>query len=289
MNINDRASPRMQATERDGSSDPKLKTTLTTLSAAIVAGLYPGASVFAQEAADSDSEERAVEEVIVTATKRAESLQDVPQSISAFSAAEIEKMSFKSMEDYLKALPSASLTSSMPGRNSLVMRGMSTGNAEYRTESQAAVYLDEQPITSVSQQPEVRIVDIARIEALPGPQGTLFGASSQTGTIRIITNKPNMDGFSGQVDGIGTTTSGGDPGYDLSGHVNVTVNDKLAIRLVGFTAHEGGYVDNVYGTTFAPPEHGGAPDNSAIVDDNQNTYDIFGGRIHALWIISDKW
>jgi iron complex outermembrane receptor protein len=186
-------------------------------------------------------------------------------------------------------LPSASLTSSMPGRNSLVMRGMSTGNAEYRTESQAAVYLDEQPITSVSQQPEVRIVDIARIEALPGPQGTLFGASSQTGTIRIITNKPNMDGFSGQVDGIGSTTSGGDPGYDLSGHVNVTVNDKLAIRLVGFTAHEGGYVDNVYGTTFAPPEHGGAPDNSAIVDDNQNTYDIFGGRIHALWIISDKW
>lgn len=263
--------------------------TLTSLTASILAALAPAAAAVAQEADEEEAGEFMIEEVLVTATKRTMSLQDVPQSIVAFGTEEIERMAFKNMEDYLKALPSASLTSSLPGRNSLVMRGISTGNSEYRTESQVAVYLDEQPITSISQQPEVRMVDIARIEALPGPQGTLFGSSSQSGTMRIITNKPNFDGFSGQVNGVLSATEGGDPSWDLNGHLNIPISESLALRLVAFSAHEGGYVDNVFGETFAPPEHGGAPDNSAIVDNNQNTYDIWGGRAHALWVISEDW
>jgi len=262
------------------------KYTLTTLAASIASVLYPGPAALAQ---DADDDGFTIEEVLVTATKRTLNLQDVPQSIMAFSTADIEKMSFKGMDDYLKALPSASLTSSMPGRNSLVMRGVSTGNSEYRTESQVAVYLDEQPITSISQQPEVRMVDIERIEALPGPQGTLFGSSSQSGTLRIITNKPNMDGFSGQVDGSLGTTKGGDPSWDLNGHLNIPLSDSFAIRVVGFAAKDGGYVDNVFGETFAPPEHGGAGDNSAIIKDNQNTYEIYGGRLAARWQISEDW
>ena len=264
------------------------KFAFTSLAASIASVLYPGQAAIAQEA-DADDEDFVIEEVLVTATKRTVNLQDVPQSIMAFGTADIEKMSFKGMDDYLKALPSASLTSSQPGRNSLVMRGISTGSYEYRTESQVAVYLDEQPITSISQQPEVRMVDIERIEALPGPQGTLFGSSSQSGTMRIITNKPNFDGFSGQFDGTLGTTKGGDPSYDINGHVNIPLSDTFAIRAVGFFAHDGGYVDNVFGTTFAPPERGGAGDNSALVDKNQNTYEIYGGRLAAKWRISEKW
>ncbi|MCJ7556111.1 MAG: TonB-dependent receptor [Gammaproteobacteria bacterium] len=280
-----------RVSDTESSQPPKTHYALTPLAAAVIAVLHPGSAMLAQETTEKSKAENKIQidEIIVTATKRAESLQDVPQSITAFGTDAIEKMQFKNMEDYLKALPSASLTSSMPGRNSLVMRGISSGNSEYRTESQVAVYLDDQPVTSISQQPEIRMVDIARIEALPGPQGTLFGSSSQSGTMRIITNKPNMDGFSGQGSAVVSSTEGGDASWDVSGHINMPVNDKLAIRVVGFGAHEGGYVDNVFGETFAPPEQGGAGDNSALVDDNQNTYDITGGRIAALWVISDDW
>ena len=100
----------------------------------------------------------------------------------------------------ISALPSVNLVAAMPGRNAIVMRGVSTGSSEYRTDSQVAVYLDDQPMTSISTQVEVRLIDLARIEALPGPQGTLFGSSSQSGTIRYITNKPDPNQFTSQVD-----------------------------------------------------------------------------------------
>jgi outer membrane receptor protein involved in Fe transport len=264
--------------------------TLTPLATAVFGALYPGASTLAQSSEETESD--GIEEIIVTATKREISLQDVPQSIIAFSNADIEKMVFKNMEDYMKAIPSASLVNSMPGRNSLSMRGISTGSAEYRTDSQVAVYLDEQPVTSISQQPEVRMVDIARIESLPGPQGTLFGSSSQSGTLRIITNKPNHGGFSGQVDTLVATTDGGDESFDVSGHLNIPlVEDKLALRIVGFVSHDGGYVDNVVGPTISglPGTYGSPGDNSAVARENQNEYDMNGGRIAALWNISDRW
>ncbi len=125
--------------------------------------------VFAQSNSEEEAESFVIEEILVTATKRTLSLQDVSQSIVAFDNSDIERLNFRNMEEYVKALPGVSLTNCMPGRNSVVMRGISTGNSEYRKESQVAVYLDEQPITSISQQPEVRMIDIARIEVLPGP------------------------------------------------------------------------------------------------------------------------
>lgn len=261
----------------------------STLGASILAALYPLPNVYAQSASEAEDENFVMEEILVTATKRTLNLQDVPQSIVSFNTGDIERINFKSMEDYVKALPSVALTNSMPGRNSVVMRGISTGNAEYRTESQVAVYLDEQPITSISQQPEVRMIDIARIEVLPGPQGTLFGSSSQTGTMRIITNKPTTDEFYGQASGTLATTDGGDPSWDFNGHINIPVSDTLAFRAIGFYSHDGGYVDVVPSDTFRPPEHGSPGNNDAIVDNNQNTYDVYGGRLHALWLPSDKW
>lgn len=259
---------------------------ISPLAAAVVGALYPGLSAQAQ------SDDGGIEEIIVTATKREASLQDIPQSITAFSTADIEKMKFRSMEDYMKALPSASLVNSMPGRNSISMRGITTGSAEYRTDSQVAVYLDEQPVTSISQQPEIRMIDIARLESLPGPQGTLFGSSSQSGTLRIITNKPNFDGFSGQAAATVESTSGGEESYDVSGHLNIPlVDDRLSLRAVGFMSHEGGWVDNVVGPTISgnAGAYGSPGDNSAIAEDDQNVYDVWGGRVAALWNISDKW
>ncbi len=260
---------------------------LTPVVTAVVSALYPAASALGQSPGQG-----ALEEVVVTATKREINLQVVPQSITAFSSLDIEKMAFKNMEDYMKALPSASLVNTMPGRNSLSMRGISTGSEEFHTDSQVSVYLDEQPIGAISNEPEVRMVDIARIESLPGPQGTLFGSSSQSGTLRIITNKPEFDGFSGQADASIGTTHGGDESYDLSGHLNIPlVDDKLALRIVGFSAHEGGYVDNVVGPTISGQAgaFGSPGDNSAIAKNNQNTYDIYGGRVAALWKINDRW
>jgi outer membrane receptor protein involved in Fe transport len=140
-------------------------------------------------------------------------------------------------------------------------------------------------MTTNSQQLSVRAIDMERIEALPGPQGTLFGASSQTGTIRLITNKPNHSGFSGQVEAAYGTTKGGEGSYDINGHLNIPlIDDVLAMRVVAYTSHDGGYVDNIYGESYS-----GNYDNADVVEEDFNEYDVDGGRIAVLWNMGDDW
>ncbi len=231
---------------------------LSPLTAAVVAAIYPAAG----QAAD---EPKVLEEVIVTATKRATDLQDVGQSITAFSTFDIERMGIKSMKDYIAALPSVVLKSERPGRNDLVMRGVSEDANTWYVDSQVSLYLDETPMTTSSQQVSVRAIDLQRIEALPGPQGTLFGASSQTGTLRMITNKPDHDGFSGAIDASYGAIKGGDVSHDISGHLNIPlIENVLSMRIVGYTSHDGGYVDNVYGESWS-----GSINNSDIVAKDQ--------------------
>ena len=251
---------------------------LTPLAAAIITALSPAGPVLAQEIDET------LDMIIVTATKRELDLQDVPHSIDVLTAVQLEKMGARDLDSTLKALPSLQLTSLQPGQNSLVMRGISTGPYQYYTEGQVALYLDEQPMTFSSQQVGIRNIDMERIENLPGPQGTLFGSSSQTGTIRYITNKPNTESVAGEVEFRYGTTSGGDDSYDISGVVNIPVSDSFALRAVGYTSLDGGYVDNVLGTSFS-----GNYDNSNLVEDNFNEYEVDGGRLHALWDISDDW
>lgn len=133
-----------------------------------------------------------LEEVVVTAQKRAENLQDVPISIEALGNEKLEQMNVQSFEDYVKLLPSVTMQSSGSGAgySAVYMRGIVTGGDGQATTSQPSVgmYLDEQPITTVQGNLDIHLYDIARVEALAGPQGTLYGASSQAGTIRIITN-----------------------------------------------------------------------------------------------------
>ena len=233
-------------------------------------------------AQDADSGQ--LEEIVVTATRRELNLQKVAQSVSAFSSADIERQKFRSVEDVVGALPSVSLTNNQPGRNEIVIRGITSGSDEFYTDSQVSVYLDDQPMTSSSQQVEVRLIDIERIEALPGPQGTLFGSSSQAGTLVYVTNKPDPTGFSAQFDGEIGTTKGGEESYDVSGHVNFPIADNFAVRAVGFFSEEGGYVDNVFGPTLM-----GDSDNAALVEEDFNDYSIYGGRIAARWQINPEW
>lgn len=249
------------------------------ITAAVVAALNP---IGAAQAQDEDG--LRVEEIVVTATKRELNIQDVGQSITAITTEDIKKQAFQSMEDVMRVLPSVSLANALPGRNSIIFRGLSTGTQEYYTDSQVAVYLDEQPITTISQQPDFRMVDIERIESLPGPQGTLFGSSSQSGTVRYITRKADPGAYSAEVSVGLSNTKGGEANHEVEGWLNIPlVEDRLALRVVGYTTHDGGYVDNVLGTTLE-----GSQNNANVVEEDYNEWDNDGGRLSARWIMSDS-
>ena len=273
----------------------------TPLAAAIISALSVPVAVAQDQ--DQNTEDLAIEEVIVTATKREMSIQEVAQSIITFSTQKIERMNITNMENLAAAIPSISLTSTRPGLNELVYRGISTGDNWYN-DSQVAVYLDEQPMTASTTQLDPRMVDIERIESLPGPQGTLFGSSSQTGTLRFITNKPDSTQFSGRGSAELSATEGGDPSYDFHGHLNIpVVEGKFAIRLVGYSVEEGGYIDNVASPAIHANCAPGATCNvggdgylTAVVRDNYNiakknfnTNEVYGGRFSGLWNINDDW
>ena len=259
---------------------------LAPLTIAIASALYPVQAVMAQ---DSESD-WILEEVLVTATLRETSLQTVPQSITAFTSDEIRRNNLQSLDDLVQALPSLGLVASQPGRNDLVYRGITSGSGEYYTDTQVAVYLDDSSISLISQQPWPRFVDIDHVESLPGPQGTLFGSASQTGTTRIITNKPNPESLAGGFFAELSTTKGGEASYELNGYVNIPLSETFAIRAVAYRVDDGGYIDNVPGNAYRGPTEFGPqfdPTNADVVEDDFNDFVLTGGRISALWELSD--
>jgi outer membrane receptor protein involved in Fe transport len=222
--------------------------------------------------------------VIVTARKREETLLDIPQEIQAISQEQLQKANLNSVEDFSRFVPSLSYTATTPGRGSIYFRGVADDSSSFIADASAAIYLDEQPLTQSSLQPEIRLIDIERIEALPGPQGTLYGSSSQSGTLRYITNKPDVTGFETDVALDAYTVDHGDEGYELSGVVNVPLGENVAIRVVGFTARDAGYIDNVLGTSL-----GGGFDNSDVVDEDVNDAEYAGGRAALRWTPNEAW
>ncbi len=262
----------------------------TTLSTAIAAAVAPAGQAAAQE--QEVGAERVLEEVIVTATLREVSMQDLPQSLQAFTTEDITRNAFTSFDDVANAIPSLTLIADQPGRNSVKFRGISTGTGEYYTGSTSAIYFDETPLTFISQQLWPAMVDIERVEALPGPQGTLFGSSSLAGTVRVVTNKPDPSHFSGEVYAEYYDTSGGDGSHELNGWINIPlIADTLALRVVGHTRTEGGYIDNVYGETYVQPDpRFSSPGNNAhLLKENDNEYSLTGGRASLLWNVTDNW
>jgi outer membrane receptor protein involved in Fe transport len=244
-----------------------------------------GASV----AQAQQAEDVGLEEVVVSAQKRDESLQDVPLSIQAIGQEQLSELKVADFSDYVKFLPNVSYQTAGPGFSRPYMRGVASGeNANHSGPlPSVGVYLDEQPITTIQGPLDIQIYDVARVEVLAGPQGTLYGASSQAGTIRIITNKPQVGEFDAGFNVTGSTLEG-DLGYAGNGFVNVPVGEKAAIRLVGWTQHRPGFIDNVRSTRVFPVS-GIALDNSARVEDNYNDWTRTGARVALGIELNDSW
>jgi outer membrane receptor protein involved in Fe transport len=250
---------------------------------------------------------QAIETVVVTAEKRTEDLQKAALSIQVLNTQKLEQLNLKSFNDYAAYLPSVSFSANAaggglngPGSANVYMRGVASGNDGNHSGSQPSVgmYLDEQPITTIGGAPDIHVYDIASVEALSGPQGTLYGASSEAGTVRIITNKPNLDSFSAGYDVSVNTVEKGGIGGTVEGYVNYPIADNMAIRLVAWEEHDAGYIDNVAGTDKAAgiidgvrtfPTGNITMSNAGLRKNDYNDDDIYGGRAALKVELDDNW
>ena len=268
-----------------------------------------------------------IEEIVVTATKRAQSTQDIPVAVAAVNEQTLEDLGVSNFEDYLLQLPGVTAGGSGPGQNTIYIRGVASTTPNLTTAGVAglapnvALYLDEQPLAQPGRNLDVYAADLNRVEVLSGPQGTLFGASSQAGTVRLITNKPDPSGTYASVDFGTAWTDDGEMSNNVEGMINVNVNDRLTLRGVVYVDRQGGYIDNVAGSQtardsgrFRPagtmrangvPVSAGragfqagsdlsgvnfiAADNANRTEDDFNDTTYAGGRLSALWSINDNW
>jgi iron complex outermembrane receptor protein len=240
--------------------------------------------------ASASSSASQVQEVVVTASRRSESIQHVPISIQALDNRKLEQLNVTQFQDYVKYTPSVDFQTQLPSQTSIYMRGVASGdNANHSGPlPSVGVYLDDLPITTIGGTIDVHAYDLARIEVLPGPQGTLYGASSESGTMRLITNKPSTTAFSAGYEIEGNTFDHGDPGYVVQGFVNQPINDRTAIRLVGWDEHDGGYIDNVPATRTYTTS-GATIDNSSVAKNDFNKVDTYGGRAALKFDINNDW
>ena len=210
----------------------------------VAACLLPLATpAYAQQASEPNVVE--FEEIIVTATRRSEKLQDVPQSLQALGGSELKQMSAVNFTDYARTIAGVQFQDDGPGRTQIFMRGISSGaDIDTGKESTVGVYIDEIPVSEGSSQPDLKLFDISRVEVLRGPQGTLYGSGSLGGTVRVITNQPEFDAVAGHVEVTGSVTEGGGPNGSANAWLNVPLGEKTAIRTVGYVLHNKGYLDN---------------------------------------------
>ena len=240
-----------------------------------------------------------LEEVVVTAQKRTENMQDVPISIDAIGNEKLEQLNIRNFTDYVRMLPSVAATPSIgagAGFSAVYMRGIVTGGDGQATTSQPSVgtYLDEQPVTTIQGNLDLHLYDIANVEALAGPQGTLYGASSQSGTIRIITNKPEIGNFVAGYALEGNAIDDGGNGYVAEGFVNFPLGARAALRLVGWKTKEAGWIDNLRGTRLYAGDVSTAADdftvdNTSLAKDDYNTLDTLGARAALRIELNDNW
>ncbi|MCU7554406.1 TonB-dependent receptor [Alteromonas sp. ASW11-19] len=300
----------------------------TQLSCAIVAALA-STSLSAQQA---DSAKAKIETIEVTATKRTESIQDVPVSVTALDGKALENLGIDNFQDYVEFLPNVVFQGTGPGQNEIYIRGAATTQSNIMLSSvqalqpSVAFYVDEQPVSMAGRNLDVYATDVRRVEVLPGPQGTLFGASSQAGTVRLITNKPDHTGFSAGMDTSVSFTKGGDMSNAVEAYFNMAVTDDLAFRVAAYNDRQGGWIDNIEndpgnggyigsaqvisrisGGVLADPEGMDAnritnpdintmgeaavvsPQNDALVEENFNDAVYSGARFGLSYIFNDRW
>lgn len=268
-----------------------------------------GASVIATSA------NAQLEEIVVTATKRAESAQDIPVAIQAIGAEALDELGVSTFDEYVKFLPNVTQQGRGPGRSEIYIRGVASEQSNNTVSSvqgsapTVALYLDEQPVSFGARNLDIYAADLQRVEVLPGPQGTLFGASSQAGTVRLITNKPSTEGFDAGIKAGYSFTNGGDPSTNLEAAVNIPLTDKLAVRGVIYSDTQGGWIDNVatslnqdtsqLAAVFNRNQQGGVPlpantpidtgSNAALVEENWNDAQYTGIRLGLAYEFNDDW
>ena len=248
--------------------------------------------------ADAAADGSLLGEVIVTATRKSESIQKVPISMQALSTEKLAERQVKGLSDLVTLLPSVSFSGLGPGRQTAYFRGIVPAGGNVAS---VGYYLDDIPITGTGV-PDIHIYDLERVEALSGPQGTLYGAGSLSGTIRFITNKPKIGVFQAGYDVEGNKYGPGSVGGQIQSYVNLPVNDTMAVRAMAYYRRDGGYVDNtpnkgklnngasaVLTLGDNNPATSFTLDNSSIAKNNYNTIREFGTRLEALWEVAEGW
>ena len=236
------------------------------VSMAALCGALPAAAQVTAAA-----EPAANQDIVVTATKRSGTLFAVPFSINAQTEADIQRQNATTIEDISRSVAGLSVQNLGPGQSQVSIRGVSAGQIirdQPGVKEQVGIYLDESVISLSLFTPDVDLFDLNRVETLRGPQGTLFGSGSVGGTVRYITNQPNTQALGGLVEGNLNTLQGGSAGGSVKGAVNVPLNDKAAVRAVGYYTRYGGFID-------ALREGGGRTDNI-------NSGERYGGRLSLL-------
>jgi iron complex outermembrane receptor protein len=217
----------------------------------------------------------ALAEVIVTATRRSESIQDVPMSISAVSQADLEKAGATQFADVVHMVPGLAYTENSTGQAVIAIRGIQTSSVIGNVQQPVQLYYDDVPVLDLAipwAVPQLRLFDVNRVEVLRGPQGTLFGAGALSGAIRVITNKPDLSDFHAAIEDTATTTDGGGVGGAANVMVNIPlIRDQLALRAVYYYDYTAGWIDN-----------------PTLGEHNTNHAKVSGGRIEAEWKPADN-
>ena len=244
--------------------------------ALLVASIIGSPAIQAQESASQGvAEEVQYERVVVTSRKRSESMNDVPISINVVSEDLINNLGASDFTDLLGVVPSLTAYQNGPGRTRLSIRGVANGGGndnDTQNQETVGIYLDEIPISMGGMNPELALFDLKRVEVLRGPQGTLFGAGSMTGTVRLVSNDPNLSEFEGKYEASASTIEHGSQNASLKALVNVPIiEDELAVRISAYYLNNGGYIDN-----------------SLTGEKDLNDGNAKGAKLSALYIPSDE-
>jgi outer membrane receptor protein involved in Fe transport len=261
------------------------------------------------EPAKTRSEEE-LQEVIVTANRREENLQNVPMTIQVLTGETLAKLNATTFDDFVKYLPAVTAHGVGPGQNNIYVRGLGTADTGIQGSGwggifpNVAVYLDEQSVQLPGRNLDIYAADIQRIELLEGPQGTLFGAGAEAGVLRYITNKPKLDVTEAMVNAGYATTAHGDQSSNLDATLNIPlIADTLAVRGVIYNEHRGGYINNLP-ATFARadtdlgvnyyfggkvPANSVAINNFNLVANHINPVTYTGLRVETLYQFNEDW
>jgi outer membrane receptor protein involved in Fe transport len=250
-----------------------------------VALAYSIGALLAGVALGATEDEGVMGEVVVTAQKRAEALEEIPLSISVIGGEALERQRADNFQDLIALVPGFSINSNTRGVSRITLRGLNTGGVA----STVGVYVDEVPFGSSSGLANGAVLsgdfdtfDMNRIEVLRGPQGTLYGASSLGGTIKYVPNAPSTDGFEGRLQGTMEDVEGGGMGYALTGVLNIPASETFAIRASGFYRSDEGYIDSIGNNPIPALQDPTVTIESTRVEEELNGAETYGGRVSAL-------